>query len=92
MNFGNRFRIKWDNIMERRNFIRNVAGLVGLGVASKSIGSIDVEDNSEVIKYLESNTSHVTFYNPETQSVRMQVGSDGNLWIKSNDSWKKVGK
>ena len=80
--------------MERRNFIRNMAGLVGLGVASKAIGSLDVEDNSEVIKYLESNsnTSHLTFYNTETQSVRMQVGSDGNLWINSNNSWKKVGK
>ena len=78
--------------MERRNFIRNVAGLVGLGVASKAIGSIDVEDNSEVIKYLESNTSQVTFYNPETPSVKMQVGPDGNLWVKSNNSWKKVGK
>lgn len=78
--------------MERRNFIRNMTGLVGLGVASKAIESIAVEDNSEVIKYLESNTSHVTFVNPETKSVKMQVGSDGNLWIKSNDSWKKVGK
>jgi len=84
--------------MERRNFIRNITGLVGLGVASKAIESIavednsDVEDNSEVIKYLESNKSHVTFVNPETQSVKMQVGSDGNLWIKSNESWKKVGK
>lgn len=78
--------------MERRNFIRTMTGLVGLGVASKTIESLAVEDNSEVIKYLESNTSQVTFYNPETQSVRMQVGSDGNLWINSNNSWKKVGK
>ena len=69
-----------------------MAGLVGLGVASKAIGSLDVEDNSEVIKYLESNTSHVTFYNPDNQAVRMQVGPDGNLWVKSNDAWKKVGK
>jgi hypothetical protein len=78
--------------MERRNFIRTMTGLVGLGVASKSIESIAVEDNSEVIKYLESSTYHVNFNNKENQSVRLQVGSDGNLWMKSNDSWKKVGK
>ena len=78
--------------MERRNFIRNMTGLFGLGVASKSIESIAVEDDSEVIKYLESSTYHLNFNNNENQSVRMQVGSDGNLWIKSNDSWKKVGK
>jgi len=78
--------------MERRNFIRTMTGLVGLGVASKSIESIAVEDNSEVIKYLESSTYHVNFNNKENQSVRLQVGSDGNLWMKSNGSWKKVGK
>ena len=78
--------------MERRNFIRTMTGLVGLGIASKSIESIAVEDNSEVIKYLESSTHHLNFCNNENQSVRMQVGSDGNLWINSNDSWKKVGK
>jgi hypothetical protein len=78
--------------MERRNFIRTMTGLVGLGIASKSIESIAVEDNSEVIKYLESSTYHVNFNNNENQSVRLQVGSDGNLWMKSNDSWKKVGK
>lgn len=78
--------------MERRNFIRTMTGLVGLGIASKSIESIAVEDNSEVIKYLESSTYHVNFNNNENQSVRLQVGSDGNLWMKSNGSWKKVGK
>lgn len=78
--------------MERRNFIRTMTGLVGLGIASKSIESIAVEDNSEVIKYLESSTYNVNFHNKENQTVRLQVGSDGNLWMKSNDSWKKVGK
>jgi hypothetical protein len=78
--------------MERRNFIRTMTGLVGLGIASKSIESIAVEDNSEVIKYLESSTYHLNFCNNENQTVRLQVGSDGNLWMKSNDSWKKVGK
>jgi hypothetical protein len=78
--------------MERRNFIRTMTGLVGLGVASKTIESLAVEDDSKVIKYLESSTYHLNFYNNKNQSVRMQVGSDGNLWINSNDSWKKVGK
>jgi hypothetical protein len=78
--------------MGRRNFIRTMTGLVGSGVASKSIESIAVEDNSEVIKYLESSTYHVNFNNKENQTVRLQVGSDGNLWMKSNGSWKKVGK
>ena len=78
--------------MERRNFIRTVTGLAGLGVVSKSIESIAVEDNSKIIKELESDTdtTHITFYNAERQSVMMKVGSDGNLWLNSNNSWKKV--
>lgn len=76
--------------MERRNFIRTVSGLVGLGVVSKSIGSIAAEDNSKIIKELENETTNITFYNTEKQSVRMQVGSDGNLWLNCNNSWKKV--
>ena len=77
--------------MERRNFIRTVTGLVGLGFVSKSVESIAVEDNSEIIKKLESNDmTHITFYNTEKQSVKMKVGSDGNLWLNCNNSWKKV--
>lgn len=78
-------------MMERRNFIRTVTGLVGLGVVSKSIGSIAAEDNSKIIKELESNDmTHITFYNAERQSVKMKVGSDGNLWLNCNNSWRKV--
>ena len=78
--------------MERRTFIRNMTGLVGLGVASKAIESLAVEDNSKIIKELESNTdtTHITFYNTERSSVRMKVGSDGNLWLNCNNFWKKV--
>lgn len=76
--------------MERRNFIRTVTGLVGLGFVSKSIESIAVEDNSKIIEELESDTTHLTFCNTEKQSVRLQVGSDGNLWMNCNNSWKNV--